>query len=128
MCDSSEHKKAEAQHGGGAAEEGDGSLEEASTSRFLQRRDVKPEAAGKARWWLPGSTGYGAPGSTLPLPTSSVFTSHVSLLPCKPLPVGRTSVQCPALLYNTLHYKGCSENNQDCFLTLGLLNFVFSPV
>lgn len=92
MCDSSEHKKVEEQQVGGMAEEGDGSLQKASASCVLQHRDVKPEAAGKVRRWLPGSTGYGALGSTLLLPTSTMFNSHVSLLPCKPSPVGRTSV------------------------------------
>lgn len=39
-------------------------------------------AGGKAWGWLPSHSGSGAPGSTLLLPTSSVFNSHVSLLPC----------------------------------------------
>lgn len=62
MCDSSEHKKVEEHHVGGTAEEGHGSLGEASTGCVLQQRDVKLEAAGKALWWLPGSTGYGTMG------------------------------------------------------------------
>lgn len=118
----------EQQRGGAMAEEGDVSPEKASSSRILQRRGLKVEAAGMAWRWLPGSTGYGALDSTSQLLTSSVFNSDVSLLLHKPLPVERASVKCPALLYNALHYKGSSENNQDSFLTLGLLNYVFDPV
>lgn len=71
------------------AEEGDVRQEKASSSCVLQRRGVKVEAVGIAWQWLPGSTGCGALDNTSQLPTSSVFNSHVLLLPHKPLPVGR---------------------------------------